>query len=179
MSCPNCGGDVAAKRVGEVGQAKTYCSIRCRSAYQKRRESGGAESWDPAPKPCGQCGALFTPAVPHHTYCSRACRRKRENKARFGKSGSNSNYYRSAFIEERGGICQDCGVPDGLQIHHIVGVAAGGPHKAANLRVLCESCHEAEHPQGKAARSPEPEPDKWAPSPWQRATQRPYAEQKT
>lgn len=145
MECPNCGGEVPAKKVGQVGQPKTYCSIKCRNTAQGRRARGKAESWDRSDRKCSTCGGSFSPKTKHHAYCSVTCRSKGDNLRRFGGSGSNSNYYRTAFLEERGGVCQRCGVPDGLEIHHVITVAAGGSHEASNLLVVCKACHGNEH----------------------------------
>lgn len=156
-ACPTCGDEIPPKKVGQVGKPKIYCSIRCRSAAQKQREARG-QAWDRSPRPCGQCGGLFDPQTEHHAFCSTACRKKHENIRRFKGSGTNSNYYRTAFLEERGGVCERCGVPDGLELHHIVSVAEGGSHKASNLLVICEDCHKDEHKRRlapEAKRSPE------------------------
>jgi 5-methylcytosine-specific restriction endonuclease McrA len=150
--CPNCGDEIPPKPVGRVGQVRTYCSVRCRSAAQKVREHA-AVAWDRSPRPCEVCGTLFAPTTAHHACCSVPCRKKRENRRRFHGSGSNSNYYRSLFVEERGGVCERCGVSDGLEVHHIVSVAAGGLHRAANVLVLCKGCH------GIVERSPEQSTD--------------------
>ncbi len=85
------------------------------------------------------------------------CGRRWNNKSRRGERG-NSNYYRRLFILERGGVCERCGGEDGLEVHHIVPVAHGGPHVPSNVLVLCRGCHRGEHP-ARIYRSPEVEPE--------------------
>jgi len=37
--------------------------------------------------------------------------------------------------------CEMCGAGDGLELHHIVPVMAGGTHDQFNVRLLCRTCH--------------------------------------
>ena len=135
------------------GRQRRYCSTRCRSAAQWARERGRSA---PFPKrECLACGKSFQPRQENHRCCSPACGKRHENQQRYGRAG-NSNYYRTAFLEERGGVCERCGVPDGLEIHHRVAVTAGGSNRASNLVVLCGGCHLGEH-----GRSPKPEPESY------------------
>jgi 5-methylcytosine-specific restriction endonuclease McrA len=151
--CPNCGDEIPPKPVGQVGQPKTYCSVRCRSAMQKQRERGGAESWDRSDRRCVQCETVFAPVTRHHVHCSSRCRKRTEN-ARRWRGGTNQATYRLLFIEERGGGCERCGVPDDLELHHIVSVAAGGSHRASNVLVLCRACHGVEDERAFRAQNP-------------------------
>ena len=51
------------------------------------------------------------------------------------------------LIQERGGVCQRCGVaPDGmpktqLHVHHIIQRKQGGTADPINLQIVCASCH--------------------------------------
>ncbi|WP_248516883.1 HNH endonuclease [Salinarchaeum laminariae] len=48
-------------------------------------------------------------------------------------------------IVERDGDCLRCGEPEGLTVHHIVPIAAGGTNRDENLATLCATCHRAAH----------------------------------
>jgi 5-methylcytosine-specific restriction endonuclease McrA len=134
---------VREKPTGRVGRQAVYCSIRCRSAAQGRRNRGLLPFWDRSPRTCKRdgCAEVFTPRHEHHIFHSVPCRKLAENAARYRGKGS-SNYYRTLFVEERGGACEHCGVSEGLEIHHVVSVAGGGEHRATNVLVLCEGCHD-------------------------------------
>lgn len=44
--------------------------------------------------------------------------------------------------------CTRCGTTTDLQVHHIIGLKAGGTHDQSNLQVVCRTCHpivEADH----------------------------------
>ncbi len=90
------------------------------------------------------CGVPYQPKKRNQVACSESCGRRWNNRSRRGERG-NSNYYRRLFILERGGACERCGVPDDLQLHHIVPVARGGEHVPSNVLVLCRGCHAVEH----------------------------------
>lgn len=42
--------------------------------------------------------------------------------------------------------CQNCGSKYSLEVHHIVPRSEGGGDNLSNLRVLCHTCHKAQHP---------------------------------
>jgi len=44
----------------------------------------------------------------------------------------------SKYLREK---CECCGSDRGLQVHHLIPVACGGPDTYDNLRTLCERCH--------------------------------------
>jgi 5-methylcytosine-specific restriction endonuclease McrA len=44
-------------------------------------------------------------------------------------------------VIERDGACVQCGDRTGLQAHHVIRRAEGGPDVPENLIALCVSCH--------------------------------------
>ncbi len=130
------------KPAGSPGRQRLYCSENCRVSWHNGRKFG--RTGPLGPRTCLQCQKVFQPRQSNHTCCSDKCNRKMNAKARRGVRGG-SNYYRRLFILERGGVCERCGVSDGLEVHHIVPVAAGGAHVPSNVLVLCRGCHHGEH----------------------------------
>lgn len=55
------------------------------------------------------------------------------------------NIIRRSVLERDGHQCQICGSFSDLSVHHIIPLSAGGDSTAANLRVLCHTCHQKEH----------------------------------
>jgi 5-methylcytosine-specific restriction protein A len=157
MNCLWCDTPLPAKNPHVPGRRPDYCSKSCRSAAKYGREKGKAKKL--AEKTCVMCGERFQPRMERQVACSEYCGRRWNNKSRRGERG-NSNYYRRLFILERGGVCERCGVLDGLEVHHIVPVAQGGPHVPSNVLVLCRPCHNGEHPK-MVVRSPGVEPESY------------------
>ena len=48
---------------------------------------------------------------------------------------------RARVLDRDGGRCVRCGATEGLEVHHLVAAADGGPTTPANLVVLCLDCH--------------------------------------
>ncbi len=153
MECQWCDAPLPPKDPHVAGRQKVYCSVACRNAAEWGRKHGQAKKLEE--RVCVNCGVPYQPRKRNQVACSESCGRQWNNRSRRGERG-NSNYYRRLFILERGGACERCGVPDDLQVHHIVPVAHGGPHVPSNVLVLCRSCHNGEHPEA-VVRSPEAE----------------------
>ena len=52
---------------------------------------------------------------------------------------------RAHVIRRDGGRCQRCGSSTRLEVHHIIPAVAGGQDTPANLRAMCEACHDRLH----------------------------------
>ncbi len=52
---------------------------------------------------------------------------------------------RRAALERAEHSCESCGAIEDLHVHHLVYRAHGGGHCAANLMVLCATCHRETH----------------------------------
>ena len=52
------------------------------------------------------------------------------------------------IMKRDGGKCTFCGKTDGLEAHHIIPVACGGPDVVENLITVCKSCHKKLTPTG-------------------------------
>lgn len=58
----------------------------------------------------------------------------------FGSKRSNSNF---AKVKKRDYfLCQKCGSPHSIEVHHIIPVCLGGDNSMKNLIALCEYCHD-------------------------------------
>ena len=51
---------------------------------------------------------------------------------------------RADALERAGYVCEECGTPYGLQVHHI-DYAHLGREQAHDLMVLCRECHQRMH----------------------------------
>lgn len=69
---------------------------------------------------------------------------------------------RMVVFKRASGRCESCGVPAGriapsprgwrvtaAHVHHVLPIARGGRHGLSNLRLLCVTCHRAEHPENE------------------------------
>ena len=93
-------------------------------------------------RPCLDCGRL--------AYASRCriCKTKRDK----------TNPYTtpewrqlSLAVVERDGACVKCGARYGLQAHHVIPRAEGGPDTLRNLEALCVACHGRESAAERSA----------------------------
>ncbi len=59
---------------------------------------------------------------------------------------------KSAAFDDVGGVCEQCGIDECLQVHHRQRIANGGTHRPENLMVLCVYCHGEIHGRDFTAR---------------------------
>ncbi len=142
--------------------AQRYCSPPCRpNGYEPRTH----------PRPCIQCGAVFTPADGRLRVCSIECRRKgsREaghrskgvRRAQRKKAPTIERVYRARIFKRDHYRCQLCGKllkmdavvphPKAPTIDHIVPLSCGGAHAPANVQAAHFICNSRKHtrPQGE------------------------------
>lgn len=135
------------------GRKREYCSVRCRDSAAWRRRHPELPARD-----CDHCGTSFVPRQRNQRFCCRACTRKADQVLR--KGGWGPYAFRLLFVLERGGRCEECGVPGGreLEVHHIRPIIEGGEVcDPANVKVLCRACHRRVPPASR--RSPDPPVD--------------------
>ncbi len=106
----------------------------------------------------GLCRWCETPLDPDHFFdscCSPRCRDlfyswvEQEHATIRGRRPQYWNVIRRQILARDGYRCQICGDTHDLSVHHIIPLSKGGDSTAANLRVLCHSCHQRVH--GKKA----------------------------
>lgn len=102
------------------------------------------------PYVCDICGAetraaaSYSPTVDRVRRVCRACSKKSEQERRL--ANGRTQILKKMLINERGAVCQRCGVPSGqLDAHHIKPVRHGGQTTKDNLLLLCEECHKQAH----------------------------------
>lgn len=126
----------------------TYCSRACRIKVDDRRALAKYHAENPKPRLCcPHCGVEFQARKLTQRFCSEKCNSaahhlKRGN-GRLGP-GRRREIERAYIIERDGGRCHLCGkVCEVAEIHldHVVPLARGGDHSAANLRVACATCN--------------------------------------
>lgn len=76
------------------------------------------------------------------------------NRGRRGRAiASQMDAVTAELYERAGGACEarweDCEGREHLQRHHVTGRGVRGEHNAANLRLVCDSCH-SKFPQQRA-----------------------------
>lgn len=59
--------------------------------------------------------------------------------------GENWRGFSSLVKDERGRRCQKCGSSKDLEDHHIIPLSKGGSNNRANIKVLCDKCHNKHH----------------------------------
>lgn len=62
---------------------------------------------------------------------------------------------RTEALRQANHACTRCGTSADLQVHHIIGLKAGGTHDQHNLQVVCRTCHpivEADHRRAQGLR---------------------------
>lgn len=104
--------------------------------------------------PCLWCGEMTGPM---QSYCSELCETRfmgwleAEPAALRGSRPPFWNIIRRSALSRDGHQCQKCGSTTSLSVHHIIPLSEGGDSTAANLRVLCHSCHQEEHGRKESA----------------------------
>lgn len=68
------------EEVFQLGKPRLYCGKRCQRAREKPNYP---------PRPCAECGTLFTPAAKHFLVCSTPCRLERDRRI------ARESYYRT------------------------------------------------------------------------------------
>lgn len=156
--CDNCGETARRKRWKVENYNHTFCSESCHREFRNQRTT----------VECNHCGSekvvyRYERERSEDFYCDMDCyfQWQAENyngpghhNWRGGKSmydavkkalGSASwKTYRKRARERGDGVCEMCGDDNGeqgLHVHHIVPVLAGGSNHPDNLMLLCQPCH--------------------------------------
>lgn len=79
------------------------------------------------------------------------------------RNAASQDLARKRIIKKRGNICEGCGYPGYVELHHIISVVDGGTNADENLLLLCEKCH-AEHHGYKKVRYLDQQRKDWNPS---------------
>lgn len=154
--CELCKRTFFAKSNGKT--TKRFCSRRCAAIASR-----AARITNTAPAlPCAGCGAPL--ANKSRRYCSVACYRQNSprrrpdkrrhahravprKKGRTYRSNAVNTLLRMMVLEV--GACQECGVTEFLQGHHVKPYATHPELRLdrSNILVLCRDCHARKHPE--------------------------------
>ena len=140
-----------------------YCSIDCSAEVNRlksRERSVANDNVDRSPRPCAECGEVFSPSYgeKNRKFCSGKCSKK--NGHRSGKLKRKAAL-RAAFVESVDPIkvfirdkwkCQICGIktPRKLrgtlddrapELDHIMPLSLGGAHSYMNTQCACRKCN--------------------------------------
>ena len=157
MDCKYCGQPFELQTVRR-GKPKIYCSRRCQSVGYHATDA----KRDRSPRPCKECGGVFSRGLfdKRVCFCSDACRRRnlrrrqeQATRARLRKVSVESVDPIAVFDRDKW-RCQLCGVPtprklraqykpNSPELDHIVPLAAGGEHSYRNTQCACRSCNNA------------------------------------
>jgi HNH endonuclease len=135
VKCSGCGAEL--KRPPSNTGEENFCTPEC--AAKTRNVS----------RTCKQCGQPFTiwrtvaqgSTNATGNFCSRTCYDSwllsgAEDKSHYVQM---KGAKRDAVVE--GKLCQRCGTPDGLEVHHVIPRRVGGEDNPENLIPLCKGCH--------------------------------------
>lgn len=70
---------------------------------------------------------------------------------RYLRSADFDKRIRQPALKRAGGVCEDCGKPGRLQVHHLDYFCVGTAEELANVRVVCGRCHLRTVPGGGRA----------------------------
>lgn len=154
-TCHQCGSQFSYMMAG--GMVRSFCSEVCIDTF----DAAFAEAWAEARrKQCPGCNVRFMPSHGNQGYCTRACARRvsksrdvhRNHRKRARHHGVHYEPVKRAYIFERDGW--RCGIcrkainkklayphPMSASIDHVLPMACGGAHEAANLRAAHWICN--------------------------------------
>lgn len=161
-NCERCGVVFAVKSYKT--ETARFCSQQCAcewksEAYQAENAPGwlGGRREDVSCDWCDESFEQWASRDYDYQFCSRECQ---ANWQSANRKGPNSPTWRGGrgltealrrnlserawpmiSRENRADQCRVCGTSNGLCVHHIVPVAAGGINESWNLMTLCRSCH--------------------------------------
>jgi 5-methylcytosine-specific restriction endonuclease McrA len=101
-------------------------------------------------KVCPVCEGEFEPEHPNAKFCSEKCSRLNRSRQPYSKARnagrSTAQMVAKAVVKEQGFACAICrwqldDYGEGVEVHHIIPVAAGGTHEPTNLIALCPNHH--------------------------------------
>lgn len=96
---------------------------------------------------CVVCGKKFSTSWHSKVTCSTKCKEiHAKSKARRITSVTKK---KKQLVKERGNRCELCGATGTLHAHHIKPMSRGGSDDAANLLLVCPSCHRKFHGKGR------------------------------
>lgn len=146
VACKICGTEFRA-----TGSKSTYCSDECFVEGRSRRRARIYRQNNPAiERACPHCGNAFTPKRSDARFCSTKCEQSAHNALRKAKwrvrhaDGAVEEISRAYIIARDKSRCHLCGKkckPTEIHLDHLVPLARGGDHSAANVRVACASCN--------------------------------------
>lgn len=149
--CKHCLARFTGQRLNEK-----YCSRDC----QRHAFVAANDNVDRTPRPCGECGTMFSPAYgdKRRVFCSSECagshnrrvsRKKRKAKLRSVEAESVDPI---VVFERDRWKCQECGIktprairgsmkPNAPELDHIMPISLGGAHSYMNTQCLCRKCN--------------------------------------
>lgn len=146
-----------------------FCGVSCRKAHAKevttsvRKERALQAVPRPAPsnaplarglrpRPCDECGTVYSPSHTYQQFCSPGCKNAAHSKKMKGRAnpnfrhGMDVDYYSPAFkkvlnkqVRAQYGACFQCGRTSSLHAHHLDETKTN--NAPGNLACLCASCH--------------------------------------
>ena len=124
-------------------KTRKYCSHFCHAASMEKKYSFI----------CPECQHAFQVNVQKRVYCSAQCKKIAQSKNNIGENNPNwkptkelKYTVRHALrrrIKARDKVCQECGSPECLQVHHLDGNHSNNDE--SNLILLCANHHAAHH----------------------------------
>lgn len=157
--CDECGESIRRERWKHETYDHLFCSQACHEKYHTDRETVECRN-------CGDSKEVHAYRLERseNFFCGRECSSEwmsehyngpEHHNWRGGKSmydavkrslGEKSWKTYRKRARDRGGDCRMCGSDngdEGLHVHHIVPILAGGSNHPDNLMLLCRSCHTA------------------------------------
>lgn len=153
------------------GASVSAAGRSCQLCVERGRESKRLAALKREPRPCAECGVVFTPSYGNARLCSRSCRKARQKKlpsyaatrARLKRIHKGVRRARlrttqvqpvdpMSVFERDGWRCQICHCatprryrgtmrPNAPELDHIVPLALGGAHTYTNTQCACRSCN--------------------------------------
>lgn len=128
---------------------RQFCSAKCFHAYRRGLPLGRRKI---VVSHCAQCGIEIIDNLAH-TFCSLPCKAAWQSEHQRGPNNPNwkptktlcpsNKHSLRRHIKARDKVCQDCGAPKNLQVHHVDGDPTNNDD--GNLVLLCKPCHARRH----------------------------------